>query len=35
MDIHNMGSLSGGILNSGIGSMFPGNRGGQRVRGHW
>ena len=29
-----MGSLPKGVLDSGIGSMFPGNRGGQRIRGH-
>ena len=34
MDIRNMGSLPRGVLNSGIGSMFPGNGGGQRIRGH-
>ena len=29
-----MGSLPEGVLDSGIGSMFPGNGGGQRIRGH-
>ena len=35
MDIHNMGNLPGGVLNSGIGSKSPSNGGGQCVRGHW